>query len=569
MRTRRELYPKKPIVYTCELDTCPRCGERLEVAYVSGSKTVQTMTDVLTIAQRTKRCVGSECASQRHIWKSAGWQQIAPYYCTYGYDVIARIGWERQVGKASFEALHASLASRFPISEAQVRYLYQSKYLPLLACHERQEWGRLQAVAEQVGLVLSLDGLAPEGGEPQLWVVRELLTGLTLRSGWMSQQDQAAFVNFLRPIRESGLRVVAVVSDKQRGLVPAVAEVFPHAKHGFCQTHYLKNATAPVAEADEAMKVALRKQVRQEVGTLVRQEKEEQLGVLTVTGLLPSSVEEGKPIPQAEDGPPPPANPIVQERDAIIQDLLRRVRYLLTLKARPPFRLAGLDMFERLTEVETCVERLLQHQPDPRLTQLQQGLHNALQSVQSNYTDLRQAADWLTHIEDLLDPDGKPVRSGEQVRQELFAYLDNLLHETQDSPRLHGWCQIIYKTSLNYAPGLFHCYDLPGLPRTNNDRESEFRDLNRRILSTTGQKGLTRRLIQREGAWELIPHPSSLQDTILALSHVDPHDFRKELQRIRTHRSRFRLHTRSAKQSQAQLKHLEQRWLALPPASGP
>jgi hypothetical protein len=569
MRTRRELYSEKPIVYTCELDTCLQCGEPMEVAYVSGSKTVQTMTDVLTIAQRTKHCVGPECTSRPQVWKSARWQQIAPSYCTYGYDVIARIGWERQVGKASFEGLHASLASRFPISEAQVRYLYHSKYLPLLACHERQNWGRLQAVAEQLGLVLSLDGLAPEGGEPQLWVVRDLLTGLTLRSGWMSQQDQAAFVNFLWPIRESGLRVEAVMSDKQRGLVPAVAEVFPHAKHGFCQTHYLKNATAPVAEADEAMKVTLRKQVRQEIGALIRQDKEEQAGVLTVTGLLPSPVEEPKPPLQAGECPQPPSDPIVQERETIVQDLLRRVRYLLTLKGRPPFRLAGLDMVERLTEVETCVERLLQHQADPRLRQLQQGLHTALHSIQPDYADVRQAAGWLAHIEDRLDPDGKPARSGAQVHQELFAYLDDLQQETQDSPRLHQWCQTIYQTSLNYASGLFHCYDTPGLPRTNNDRESEFRDLNRRLLSTTGQKGLTRRLIQREGAWELIPHPSSLQDTITALSHVDPNDFQQEQQRIRTHRNRFRLHTRSARQSQAQLKHLEQRWLALPPTSGP
>ena len=84
MRTRRELYPEKPIVYTCELDTCPCCGAGLAVAYVSGAKTVQTMTDVLTIAQRTKRCVDPDCASHSHIWPSARWQQVAPLYCTYG-----------------------------------------------------------------------------------------------------------------------------------------------------------------------------------------------------------------------------------------------------------------------------------------------------------------------------------------------------------------------------------------------------------------------------------------------------------------------------------------------------
>jgi len=82
--------------------------------------------------------------------------------------------------------------------------------VPLLACHERQYLAELHAVAEQTGLILSLDGLAPEGGEPQLWVVRELQLGLTLRSGWLSQQDQDTFVHFLQPIADLGLRVVAV-----------------------------------------------------------------------------------------------------------------------------------------------------------------------------------------------------------------------------------------------------------------------------------------------------------------------------------------------------------------------
>ena len=54
-------------------------------------------------------------------------------------------------------------------------------------------------------MILSLDGLAPEGGEPQLWVVRELQTGLTVRSGWLNEQGQHAFENFLRPDRRNRL----------------------------------------------------------------------------------------------------------------------------------------------------------------------------------------------------------------------------------------------------------------------------------------------------------------------------------------------------------------------------
>jgi len=566
MRTPREFYSRKPIVYTFEFDTCLECGGPLSTAYTSGSKTVQTMGGVMTIAHRPQFCQDLGCKRNQALYKSARWQQIAPRYCTHGYDVIAQIGWLRQMHHEHFEAIHEALQPRLQICESEVRLLYHDRYLPLLACHERHSLEELRVVSEHRGLILSLDGLAPEGGEPQLWLVRELQLGLTLRSGWLSQQDQDTFVNFLQPIADLGLQVTAVMSDKQRGLEPAVPIVFPHAKHGLCQMHYLKNAAEPVAEEGQAMKVTLRKGVRGEVGKLIRREKVEKPGILTVTGLVPTPVEEPREQTEPESQVSPTApDPIVQKHEAIVQDLLRRVRYLLTLKGRPPFRLAGIEMFERISEVKACLDTLLQHRKDLRLVQLRCGLHNALLSVQPDYSDLRQAADWLEHIADLLDPEGKPDRDGTQVQRELLSYLDDIDQESQASPRLRRFCSKIRKTTLNYTPGLFHCYDTPGLPRTNNDRESEFRDLNRRLLSTTGQKGLVKRIIQREGAWELIPRPDSLRDTISALSHVDPDEFSQERQRIRQHRARFRLHTRSAKRSRAQLNQLEQRWKALPP----
>jgi hypothetical protein len=88
----------------------------------------------------------------------------------------------------------------------------------------------LQQVSTESGLLLSLDGLAPEGGEAQLWTVRELRTGLTVRCGWMSGQDQVAFENFLMPIVDSGFRVTSIHRYQQRGLLPAIKTVFPDAK---------------------------------------------------------------------------------------------------------------------------------------------------------------------------------------------------------------------------------------------------------------------------------------------------------------------------------------------------
>jgi hypothetical protein len=236
----------------------------------------------------------------------------------------------------------------------------------------------------------------------------------------------------------------------------------------------LGNAAEPISEADEAMKIDLRQNVRQEIGALIRQEKVEKQGVLTVTGGIPS------PVTVADTSP----DPVLQEQDAILQDISRRIRYLLTLKGRPPFCLAGIEMFERLTEVEKCMEHLIAHHAHPQLVQLQQGLCVALQLVQTNYSLLRQPADWLTNIADLLDPAGKPMRSANQVEEDMLNYLVKIETVSNQKPNLQPLFHTILKTTFSYASGLFHCYDLPGLPRTNNARESDFRDLNRRLLRT-------------------------------------------------------------------------------------
>lgn len=565
MKTHKELYQKTPTIYKCELDICPQCKGTLgEVSYLNGLKTVQTMTQVLRIAYRPKRCTVPSCDSDGMSLPSAAWQQVAPKYGTYGYDVIAQIGWARQKGGKRFAAIHSEVAERIQISEAQVRFLYHQRYLPLLACHERQHLQELEALSQRSGLLLGLDGLMPEGGEPQLWVVRELHTGWTLRSGWMSCQDESAFIEFLQPIADLGLLVKALISDKQRGLLPAVKVVFPRAVHGFCQLHYLDNAAESVAEADEQMKISLRQSMRAAVGDLIRQKQAEKPIVLTVTGMIPTPVVHSTPRPA-----PDPTAIATQERETIVQDILHRVRYLLTLKGRPPFRLAGIEMFARLQEVAVCVQELLQQQAEPRLLALQDGLQKALYAVRPEQSELCQAARWLTNLADVLDPDQKPARTAEQVRQEWQTCLAHIHEQGHASPRLQKFSSKISKVSASYAPGLFHTYDVPGLPRTNNGRESEFRDLRRRLLSTTGQVGAVKRLLSRAGAWELIPGLNSLPETVAAIAHVERDQFLLEQQRIQNHMAPFRLHTRSAKQSETQLKKLAQRWKALPPINAP
>ena len=98
-----------------------------------------TLDRVLSIASRPSHCPKATCRGVRLRLLSAEAQRMALPGSTYGYDVLVRIGWLRQHQRAIYSEIHIDLASRLHISPSHVRYLYQPFYLPLLACHERQQ----------------------------------------------------------------------------------------------------------------------------------------------------------------------------------------------------------------------------------------------------------------------------------------------------------------------------------------------------------------------------------------------------------------------------------------------
>jgi len=570
MRTPKPLYAHERLIYHPELLTCPHCGDLLVTCnYLAWDKTVQRLDRVLSVASRPGHCPHAACVGSRLRLLSAEGQRLAPAGSTYGYDVVVHIGWWRQECRATYREIHTALTARVRISESHVGYLYQQVYLPLLACHERQHWDRLAQIAQQQGgLIVALDGLAPQGGEPQIWFIRELSSGLTLRSGWLCRQDQPTFEAFLEPLKHIEWPILAVLSDKQTGLVPAVATVLPHSRYQFCQAHYLRNLAQPLAEADAAFKVALRHSVRQQVGNVIRQEPRTapgQAGVLTVTGLLPSPLE----APQAptSHSPTPRLSPTAPapEADEVITQLFRHTRYLLTLKGRPPFWLAGLETYERLHNVAQLSLDLLAERYDPRLAQLYQGLQSALTPMTEPYHALHQGAAWLRDIAYILEPCPTQPLSAAQVAGQLRGYLDTVVRWPDVTPTLSEFGRHLDTVSRSYWPGLFHCYNVPGLPRTNNALESHFRETRRRLLRITGQKGLTQRTLQRQGAWELLPRPSTEAQLLETVGQTPPAALAQERQRFAAHRQRFRLQSRSLRQTQGQFNQLRQTWSTLQP----
>jgi len=85
---------------------------------------------------------------------------------------------------------------------------------------------------------------------------------------------------------------------------------------------------------------------------------------------------------------------------------------------------------------------------------------------------IRIAYEWVHRAARLLE--NEDGLTGHEVRRRM----DDLLAEMRDGQATVGTLQPavahFLKVSASYWPGLFHCYDVPGLPRTNNGQEQFF-----------------------------------------------------------------------------------------------
>jgi hypothetical protein len=85
---------------------------------------------------------------------------------------------------------------------------------------------------------------------------------------------------------------------------------------------------------------------------------------------------------------------------------------------------------------------------------------------------IRTAYAWVHRAAQLLKNEDE--LGGSEVRRRM----DDLLAEIRADQATVGTLQPaiahFLKVSASYWPGLFHCYDVPGLPRTNNDQEQFF-----------------------------------------------------------------------------------------------
>jgi hypothetical protein len=127
-------------------------------------------------------------------------------------------------------------------------------------------------------------------------------------------------------------------------------------------------------------------------------------------------------------------------------------------------------------------------------------IDRGLEATADQWPPIRTAFGWVHRAAHLLGQEGC---SGAEVRGQLGGLLGAMAHHRQSAGPLAGAVAHFVKVSRSYWPGLFACYDVPELPRTNNDLEQAFGSHRYHERRASGRKGASPSLVLR-GSVKLI-----------------------------------------------------------------
>jgi hypothetical protein len=330
MKPARQFGPLPHRRYRPEVRHCVHCGTCLQYGHPVWAKPIQFLTGPEHVTNLGWRCSNPACRFGQTVYRSARAEARQIKGSGYGLDVVVRIGSLRFAEHRTREEIWREFHEQTPVqlSERHVQNLLEV-YLALLRASEQDPRERLAAtVAEHGGLILALDGLQPEQGNEQLWVVREVFSGAVLGAANLQQATAAHLARLLQPIQATGLPVLGVVSDAQESIRLAVAEVFPGVPHQLCQYHALREAAEPLWEADRHLLVQVKKELR---------------------GLR--EVEERTRRPEQ----PEPADPA----STVVLDTVLALRQVVRERGQLPFDFAGLRALEALGDLGATLDRCL------------------------------------------------------------------------------------------------------------------------------------------------------------------------------------------------------------------
>ena len=458
-KTARTLLPTVTHELSPLRTACPHCGTFMRADYTN-TRVVTTLTGLTRLNLTIRRCRNLACSAFRRPYRPEQEGSFALPHHEFGLDVMVRIGHLRYAEHRSVPEMHRTLQrTGTRIAERTITNLLD-RYDELLAVSLTDDHQLRTRLADQKQVILGIDGLQPDVGHEVLWVLRDCLSGVILLAQSLLSAREQDLVGLLSQVRQScPVPIAGVVSDGQHSIRNAVAQALPDVPHQLCHFHYLREAARPLFEADRHAKKELKKKVR---------------GVRQIER-------------QVESRTDPSA--------VVIQGYCSAVRSALTDDGRAPLDAAGLKLHDRLESIRESLTQVGQTQPLPReLVRLQGWVVAGLEATAELWPAVRTGFRWVHQAAHLLGQEG--VR-GSTVRGQLGGLLGAMRRHRSTMGCLAGTIDHFGKVTRSYWPGLFWCYDHPGIPRTNNDLEQTFGRHRYHERRATGRKGASPALVLR------------------------------------------------------------------------
>ena len=181
-------------------------------------------------------------------------------------------------------------------------------------------------------------------------------------------------------------------------------------------------------------------------------------------------------------------------------------------------------------------------------------------------TRLRQQRQWLIDLAHLLDPSEQPNQpplTSQSVAQAIDGYLTDLLAQVAVKPEEDQQVAVhINQTFRNRWWGLFTCYDVDGLPATNNDLERYMRRIKTGQRRVSGHKNVHDFLIRYGRHVACVDYRESVDDLLARLRQVSHDDFLRAREALDTALLREQKRHRFQHHQADYLHRLEERWAA-------
>jgi hypothetical protein len=154
---------------------------------------------------------------------------------------------------------------------------------------------------------------------------------------------------------------------------------------------------------------------------------------------------------------------------------------------------------------------------------LQQLLTKGLQASAALWPPLEHAYRFLDQAKTILANESQD--SGQQIQEQYLAHLARMRDGLAAlGPLVEAFEHFCHKTS-NFAAGLFRCYDIAGLPRTNNDLEHCFGVARVHERRATGRRGAIPGVVVRGSVRVMAAVATPLQ--LFSVEELRPKDYQR------------------------------------------